>query len=229
MKKSITLIILIIFLFSGCSAIKDASSTTIDTSTITEISSPIIADESSSITEESTPSITTAEPIISMERENADVRNAKWGDSIETVKKYETAELLGEDTGVLLYYDTILSSEANIIYHFSEDYGLYEVMYGFDTYHTNDSYYITNYDKYKESLTEKYGTPSSDEILNNREVPDIFEPIDAIAFGYTLYRTRWALEKSDIMLGMSGDNYEISTLIAFRANDYTEPIDTSGF
>ena len=223
MKRINIIFIILTFLFlSSCSIIENKEKSEEENESTSEINKSIV--------EETTIEETTIAATIALtERINADIRNAKWGDSIETVKKYENAKLLIEDIETLSYSDIVLGSDVCIHYIFSPDYGLYKVIYAFMESHTNESFYITEFDNYKSSLTEKYGIPYEDKIINTSDLADNMEAGLAIEFGFTVYRTKWTFNNSNIFLGMYGDNGEIQILVSFEDNNYKEPIDTKGW
>lgn len=166
-----------------------------------------------------------AEPTV---RSDADVRNVKWGDDMENVKQSETAKYVGEDDKALIYSDTLAGSEIDLLYYFDDDYGLYRILYGFKAEHSATNLYVTEYETYKKTLTAKYGEPFEDEFLNNNDNPYI-DDLEALKYGMAAYRTKWKTERTSILLGMSADNYKITTIVSFDANDFTPPTDTTGW
>lgn len=162
-------------------------------------------------------------------RTNTDVRNTKWGDNIDTVKQYETAELYSESNNELIYLDYILNTNIFISYYFDPNYGLYEIDYGLLDSYTNPSLYITQYDKYKKTISEKFGQPYSDDIIDNMDMLSILEPSICLYLGYIKYVTRWEVNNTHILLGMMENNNQINLIIVFTDKDYKETITTDGF
>ena len=75
------------------------------------------------------------------QRENTDFRNACWGDSIEDVKKYETAEFFGEDTDMFVYTGSLVGTSVEIIYMF-ENNKLFGCKYSCSSNYTSGGQYI---------------------------------------------------------------------------------------
>lgn len=166
------------------------------------------------------------------EKENTDFRNVCWGDSLETVKKYETSKTLlssGNNADSLIYEDTLLGYSTYIIYSFEND-KLYEASYGLKEEYTNSGQYIPQYQAIKNSLKEIYGKPIEDVIipLEKQSLIDIAGDSTALRYGYVVYRAKWETETTNIMIGMQAQNYEVGTVIQYLDKNYKEDLNNSG-
>ena len=169
------------------------------------------------------------EPEALPERDGLQFRRAKWTDDIETVKSYEDAELIyDEDEQTIMFAGNVAGLEANIIYYFDPQYGLYRGLYGITEEHTTTLNYITDYKTLKESLTHVYGQPVSDEIIPISSLAEYADDEQALSLGYVVYATDWELDGTNITLTMSSDNYAISTIVFYEATDFTPAPNTDG-
>ena len=162
-------------------------------------------------------------------RDDADFRNAKWGDSIETVLEYETEIELNEIDGTLIGSAVVNNFDAYAIYFFDNN-ECYQGAYSFNLEYTNAGQYIPTYNSLKESLTKKYGEPSEDVIipLERESLIDMAGEAKALEYGYEVYRARWETSTTDIMLGMGAENFEVSLIIQYIDKAYEPDINDSG-
>lgn len=183
--------------------------------------------EENIIIEESATPITT-ETLIE-QRSDADFRNAKWGENMETVKEYELDATLSGDKNQL-------SGEVNVggynsyVGFFFDNNKLYEGIYAFPLDYSNAGQYIPVYDDLKSMLTQKYGEPYEDEIipLANQSQIDYAGPSRSLEYGYVVYRSQWETDTTNILLGMSAENYEVKLLILYTDKNYEADINDSG-
>lgn len=162
-------------------------------------------------------------------RENTDFRTACWGDNRETVKKYETAEVMGDTDDDLIYEGSVLGFSTNIIYQFDGD-SLWMGAYSFTDTYSNPGQYISQYESIKKQLKKKYGKPKSDEVipLAEQSLIDAAGEGQALEFGYVTYKAVWKKGDTDITLGMVATNYQITILIAYQNNTIEAPVDDTG-
>jgi len=178
--------------------------------------------KSASVTQIATPEPTTPP--------NFDFRSVSWGMTIEEVKQSEKLELLHEGDADLLYSSEYVAGlPATIIYRFQNQ-KLVQGSYTFDALHSNANDYIDDYNNIKEALTKLYGNPLVDEQVWK---DDLFkdDPSSyglAVSAGQLLYATQWETETTAIVLGLSGDNYEISHFLFYTSFDYESEINTDG-
>lgn len=163
------------------------------------------------------------------QRENTDFRNACWGDSIEDVKKYETAEFFGEDTDMLVYTGSLVGTSVEIIYMF-ENNKLFGCKYSCSSNYTSGGQYINAYNAWLEALTEKYGEPTETGIIQNekQDLIDAAGESKALEYGYTAYASFWDMERTNISLGLTSENFEVSLGLYYTDASYQKD-KTSGF
>lgn len=213
--------VLILALLSGCHG------------TASEVSSPtnsssVDVEESLTPTPDPTPTPIPTESV-PLHREDADFRNAKWGDSPETVKDYETETELMESDDALIGPVSVNAYDAYALYVF-DDNSLCRGGYSFDLEYTNAGQYIPTYNSLKKSLTQKYGEPIEDVVipLARESLIEIAGDAQALEFGYVTYRAKWETDTTNITLGMAAQNYEISLLISYEDKNYEPDINDSG-
>lgn len=151
--------------------------------------------------------------------EQADFRNIKWGMSMAEVKAAEgETDLVTTDA---LIYDglNVAGIDVMLIYYFNENDQLYSAIYSFEETHVNKNDYIYDYEKVVKALTEKYGEPiNSDTIWKDDLYKD--EPTEwgmAVSAGHMMMFAKWETENTNIAIFLSGDNFEISTMIGYES------------
>ncbi len=165
------------------------------------------------------------------QREDADFRNAKWGDDKETVIEYEADVDLIESDDALVGEANAGGYDTLVIYYFDDD-KLYETAYAFSEVlnFSNAGQYIPVYNSLKETLTTKYGTPIMDRIIpmESQDLIDYAGEASALEYGYVTYVAQWETETTDIMMGMSAINFEINLVIIYTDKNYEPDINDSG-
>lgn len=171
-------------------------------------------------------------PVIDPSDRNGDFRVGFWGDNIDTINKYETAKFEGvsedEDGTVMMYSGTVAGKDAYIIYNFDIEGKLYCCFYGINNTYSSSALYITAYESLKDSLSEKYGKPSSDDVKKISSLANYADPDIALQLGYSVYRTIWNTDTTEISLGMLNSGDGISTMIAYTDPHHEKTKNTSG-
>lgn len=169
-------------------------------------------------------------PVIDASNRNGDFRIGFWGDDEDTINKYETAKFEGpaEDGSAMLYSGKVAGNDAYIVYYFDAAGKLYRGVYGLTTTYSTASLYITSYETLKDSLTEKYGKPSSDEVRKISSLAKYADADTALQLGYSVYQTVWNTETTEVSLGMLNDGSGISILISYTDPNHEEVKNTSG-
>ena len=166
------------------------------------------------------------------EDQDFDFRNANWGMTIKQVRASEgsrKAQLVKDNQ--VVYFDTISSKSFLVSYDFIDN-KLVSAGYILADEHSNENLYIQDYDKLKELLIEKYGEPS-DKWLNGTKysekvwLNDLFkdDPNDwgmAMSLGHLTYQLCWIIPRTEIMLKLTGDNYEIILGIVYYSTEFRE-------
>lgn len=162
-------------------------------------------------------------------RDDADFRNAKWGDSIENVLEYEYDTTLIRD-GNELVGDCVVADENVKVYYVLENNKLIKGGYYFDLDTRNGQIYISTYDKLKSMLIDIYGDPIEDKVVYRygESSSDFFDDVLSLEAGYTTYAAQWETNTTEILLGMYSKNYEIFLVLIYEDINYEEPKDYSG-
>jgi len=187
--------------------------------------------ESKSISESSRSS---SSSVYELPRENT-FRNGVWGDSLETVQKYETAndfEFINMDDGTVSYGGyTIVNGRTNtgVVYRFKNN-KLFQGGYVFDTTGVRGGSVINEYYSLQEDLSTLYGKPSKAEIvpLVEQRLIDYAGPSDALKFGYVGYISEWTTDDTAIGMVLSSKNYTFSLIINYIDINYQEDLTKSG-
>lgn len=151
--------------------------------------------------------------------EEADFRSINWGMSIAEVEEAEgEANFAVSDS--LVYDDlSVAGIDVVLVYYFNESDQLYSAIYKSAETHTNKNDFIDDYKKVVEALTEKYGKPlDSGTIWKDDLYKD--DPTDwgmAVSAGHMIMYAKWETENTDIMIALTGDNFEISTMIGYES------------
>lgn len=195
----------------------------------TAASTPTPTHSAPAPTESTPPSSPTPTPSALPERTDLNFRIAKWGDSKDIVKDYETAEPFeSTNDNILVYIGTVAGLDAGISYFFDPEYGFYMGGYRLVEDHTTNASYISDYNTLKAAIAEKYGEPTSDDIKTLDTLAEYADAGQALQLGYVAYMTKWELDDCEIFLGMMGDNYEITTQLSYTVNDFTPAKNTDG-
>lgn len=161
-------------------------------------------------------------------------RNYEWGTQFDEIYEKEVSEKnlspddyiegdVGGYRGLTILSGDVAGYKASIIFTFDDNNGLNGGMYLLNTEHSNLTQYYKDYETLVDKYTSVYGIPSDvKEIWKDDLYKD--DPSEwgmSIATGKTVFYTKWDDDKGnsvDIML--TGDNYEISTLISYEAGAY---------
>lgn len=150
-----------------------------------------------------------------------DFRKVAWGMSKKQVKATESNMVVVDNDSVLAYTGRVSGKKALISYSFTNS-KLVQAIYVFLTDHTNKNDYIVDYENVKETLTNKYGTPKSDDVdwRNDLYKSDDSEWGFAISLGHLNYRSNWETESSEITLLLTGENYKIQLITKYASKQF---------
>lgn len=177
------------------------------------------------------PAESTSSESVSEEKEyrDTDFRNAKWGDSMDTVKKSEDAEVFGGNDSMLMYKTDIFGEQGKVMYVF-DDNGLYSVVYDI----TNDSFsaedWLDYYEKIRVSLTERYDEPYEDSVVS-ADGGDAAASPELLKDGKISLQAGWANEKANIWMQLmtDEDHQSFISVVAINpevaAQQLTEDVD----
>ena len=188
-------------------------------STITEqpsISSSPVETEENTPTPSPVPTPSPTETVVP-QREDADFRNAKWGDDKEAVRNYETQIVLNENNDALIGECWIIGYNATAMYIFDGNEKLVGGSYiFFPNEYASSEKYISAYNELKSALTEEYGTPTEDIIRPlDQDFIDFYGEEMALSFNNIEYEARWETETTTIYLTLAAPNYETTLVILY--------------
>lgn len=217
-------------LLTGCGSTAVTASTASTSASTTEQSNIATTDE----TVESS-AIATTEATVE-ERKDTDFRNTCWGDSLEDVKKYETADFYAEQDSSLIYNDSLSGHDVNVVYTFKND-KLINAGYLLAEDCTTGGQYINILNSWYDSLVKKYGKQNSD----NNGIDGIYYTVDkdqansvdegtALEYGYTGYIYTWKLNKTLIRLVATSEEYKVHIVLMYQdLNNLSSGEDDSKF
>lgn len=140
-----------------------------------------------------------------------DFRNTRWGMVKSAVKVTEFGQPVQDKDDLLAYADVVGGDmDVLVAYIFSQG-KLVRGKYLFYTEHTNKNDYMSYYNKYKEIMNLKYGSPKSDEeIWHDNLYRGKPEKLGlALSLGQLAYRSRWENETTEIILTLHENKNKI--------------------
>lgn len=161
--------------------------------------------------------------VIYEEPRNCDVRNVCFGDDIDTVKRNEDLTLWYEDDTNILYEATLEGCEANLVYYFNDNNQMYMAGFLHSQNHTNDDKYVAEYSAIYNQLVDKYGKPTSEENPKSSMAQYCSSEGMAISLGYAAKQSEWKQDNMTIKLLCTGDNGDISLILAYISTTITAP------
>ena len=169
--------------------------------------------------------------LISQEKvQKNDFRNSKWGMKKDKVLSTEKNKPIGASPEnqyfLVRYAGEIAGMKADYGYYFLDDI-LVRGGNILGEKHYNKNQYITDYNKLKEILTRKYGSPIR---LNSFWFNDLYknDPQDygrAVSIGHLGFESDWETDRTLIRLTLRGDNFNISISLYYFSKLHKELID----
>jgi hypothetical protein len=141
----------------------------------------------------------------------------------EQVMSSETSEFMQQDDERSLFYKgSVNDLDCRIIYVFAYD-TLVRARYYIYEEHSNKYEYITDYEKLKEILKNKYGNPTKDRTtwLNSMYKDNPKDWGLAVSIGHLAYFSEWDTESTQIWLMLQGDNHEIKFTVEYTSIKYS--------
>jgi hypothetical protein len=155
----------------------------------------------------------------------SDFRQARWGitkvqvETVEGKPAYEKPGLLG-------YEGRLGTLHCAILYYLIDD-KLVQAAYRITEKHTNENGYLEDYSELQQSLADKYGKPAQDRTVwkNDLYRDDPSHYGMAVSVGHLVKGTTWLTDRSEIMLALWGDNFDITLLIQYKSRALGHLID----
>ena len=152
-----------------------------------------------------------------LQGEDADFRQLRWGMTIEEVKEIEGAP--DYETPEALLYDTRVGGvDAHMIMYF-EDGGFYQAVYAFQEDRVNYNNYLRDFEKIGRLLRQVYGEPSGSD--NHHDLRGSLYRDDrdywglAVATGQLAILSGWETDRTRIIHSIDGENYEVNHRIGY--------------
>ena len=143
-------------------------------------------------------------------RPGYDFGSARWGMTKTQVSSLERSSLISDSGNSLKYNGRYNGASAKLDYVFSGN-KLLKGTYLISGSLANEQAYIDSYEKLKEHLTSRYGKPQIDQELwiNSlyKENPDRHG--FAVYIGHLSYQARWITARSDIILELKSNDYNM--------------------
>ena len=166
-------------------------------------------------------------PEIVLATEEMTFRKTSWGMSFEQVKASESVKLIKPGgKNALAGETTVVGKDVFLSYVFIDN-QLVRAGYMLLESHINKNDYITDYKDFKRILTKKYGRPKTDEIVwKNTLFKDSYSDWGtAISAGHLVYRSTWETPYTEIVLGLTGNNFKIGCLITYTGKNFAKLIE----
>lgn len=158
-------------------------------------------------------------------------RNTDWGDSKWAVIKSEKGLPRRFSGDYLLYKGKINEMNCSIIYRFDEE-KLCSAEYYISKVYTGTrkaENYISAYDQIAQKLYDKYGDAVEDDIIELDGYEEVFDDSTNLLYDGIAYRAKWETDTTDIMLGMIGENFDITISLTYTQKGYESNSDTTDF
>ena len=149
----------------------------------------------------------------------SDFRSFNWGASFNDVKKNEKAKFLSNVKDDLLIFDSQLAgSDCEIIYQFNDNDKFVGGTYNFTKRFANPQFYITDYNKFKTLLLQKYGTPKkeTEEWSSNSSPTEKENWGQAVSDGLLDLNTLWETDRTVVKISLVTINNHPSLQIFYK-------------
>ena len=165
-------------------------------------------------------------PKIVLAADEMTFRKTTWGMSLNQVKASESVKLFKQGENELAGKTTVVGKDMFLYYEFIDN-QLVRANYMLLESHINKNDYITDYEDFKKILTKKYGRPKKDEIIwKNDLFKDSYSDWgQAVSIGHLVYRSTWKTPCTEIVLVLTGDNFEIGCLVAYTGKNFVKLIE----
>jgi tetratricopeptide (TPR) repeat protein len=149
-------------------------------------------------------------------------RETKWGASRAEVAAVE-GEPVDSEEDRLVYAGSLAGKDVLIAFRFVDD-QLTTGNYLLTEKYTFDNQYIDDFKMFKELLAEKYGIPAEDRVEweNDLYRNDPGNWGQAVSIGHVTYLARWVTDKTDIVIVLSGKNFDCSLGISYFSREHRD-------
>lgn len=159
--------------------------------------------------------------IINISASKPDFRQINWGMEQQQIIQSEKIKLLDQNEENLVYSCLINNKNCILMYGFQNK-KVFCATYFFKINHTSLNDYLDDYNDLFDSLKIKYQEPISNKMIwkNNlfRNSPSDYGT--AISVGHLICVSKWETETTNIMMSLTGDNYQIQLAITYSDKNY---------
>lgn len=154
----------------------------------------------------------------SLNAQNSDFRDTKWGMDTIQVKKVEVAKLYQSKKNSLLYNGKLYDLDTKIIYNFTLSRKLYHAAYIITLDSKNPQIYVTTFIMLQDLLTQKYKAPFDKKVttINGKVITQEEWASNLISDNLNL-ETKWKNDKTAITLSIYSINDELSIEINYNS------------
>ena len=155
----------------------------------------------------------------------SDFRNFSWGSSFSDVQNGEKATFVNKDKDDLLVYsDQVAGSDCDVLYQFNDNNKLVNGSYIFTKKYTNPQLYIEDFNKFKNLLILKYGSPQleKEDWATNISQRNKESFGQAISDGNLSLITAWTTPKTIVKITLVTINNKPSLQIHYTSKSLSE-------
>lgn len=145
-------------------------------------------------------------------------RRSYWGDRRDSVRSLEGSEPEHEGESSVVFAQKLSGLDVLVVYVFVDD-QLVRGKYVVTQEHSSPASYLVDRVTLLALLRKKYGEPSSEDLHWNNDLyrDEPSEWGDAVAAGHLSIFTSWSDEATDLILALTGDNYEVNLEIEYNS------------
>ena len=155
--------------------------------------------------------------------ENYNFRYTQWGMTSEEVIASENGiQPIEKNDNMLKYKTQILGRNMELVYHFADD-KLIGSSYKLDENYINSQNFINTYNKFKDKLVSKYGSPNKDIVKwlnrtykNNRDKWGL-----ALSLGHLEYFAAWQTIGTEVSCSLKEDNHSVLFIVEYKSTEFS--------
>lgn len=147
-----------------------------------------------------------------------DFRETRWGMSRKQVLSAEHDAPTIDEQGILVFSTTASTMKVKVAYVFVTD-RLVRAKYMVDEHHTNKNDFLSDFDRLRNILVKKYGSPVKDNDFWKRDLykNDPSHWGMAVSVGDYSHFVEWNTPSTSILLALYGDNYKVTLGVEYTS------------
>ena len=148
-------------------------------------------------------------------------RHTTWGMTPEEVIASETMAPVEKDEKMIKYKTRILDKKVELLYLFAQN-KLIGASYRLDENYINSERFIKIYNRFKEELIKKYGSPNKEitHWKNDAFKSDRSKWGIALSLGYLEYFTYWEAPGTTVSCGLKEENYYVLCSVDYWSMEF---------